>query len=325
MLLIITNTNDPTVDFVEEKLRERKADYFRLNTDVVLSQTTHVFKISNTSLDKDNCRIRMGDIEVKIQDISSVWYRRPVDPIPSSKLQTEISKKFAQDETSYYLRCLWKQLENCRWVNHPKATTWANTKLHQLTLARELGFTIPKSLATNDPVEAKKFFTECNGQMVVKPFKVNALQYSDNPEEVVGILTNKITETDLDSIDTVQYSITFLQEEIVKQDEIRVTVFGDDVFSASISSQLDPNLVTDWRRTTPNPKVWKRFDLPSDIKEQCKQLVKRLDLRFGAIDLARVSNDKFVFFEINPNGQWAWLEIETGMPMSDSLLNILLP
>ena len=35
-------------------------------------------------------------------------------------------------------------------------------------------------------------------------------------------------------------------------------------------------------------------------------------------------DDRFVFFEINPNGQWAWIEQLTGQPLSAALADELL-
>ncbi len=39
----------------------------------------------------------------------------------------------------------------------------------------------------------------------------------------------------------------------------------------------------------------------------CRALVRALNLRFGAIDLVRCDG-KVWFLEINPTGEWAWLE-----------------
>jgi len=46
-------------------------------------------------------------------------------------------------------------------------------------------------------------------------------------------------------------------------------------------------------------------------------------LAFGAIDLALMKDGSCIFFKINPNGQWGWLEEKTGLPMRRVLLNLL--
>lgn len=32
---------------------------------------------------------------------------------------------------------------------------------------------------------------------------------------------------------------------------------------------------------------------------------------------------RYVFLEINPNGQWAWIEETTGLPISEALIELL--
>jgi len=46
-------------------------------------------------------------------------------------------------------------------------------------------------------------------------------------------------------------------------------------------------------------------------------------LEFSAIDLARHIDGTYVFFELNPNGQWAWVEQLTGLPLRYRLADLL--
>jgi D-alanine-D-alanine ligase-like ATP-grasp enzyme len=55
-----------------------------------------------------------------------------------------------------------------------------------------------------------------------------------------------------------------------------------------------------------------RYDsiaLPDKVRESLLALVRSYDLRFAAIDLAVDRAGRWVFFEVNPNGQWAWLDL----------------
>ena len=65
------------------------------------------------------------------------------------------------------------------------------------------------------------------------------------------------------------------------------------------------------------------FNQPKDIQEKCLQLMKRLDLNYGAIDFVQGKEENYVFLEINPNGQWAWIEHLTGMPISKEIVRNL--
>jgi glutathione synthase/RimK-type ligase-like ATP-grasp enzyme len=46
-------------------------------------------------------------------------------------------------------------------------------------------------------------------------------------------------------------------------------------------------------------------------------------LRFGAIDMIVTPEGRYVFLEINPNGQWRWIEDASGLPISDALCDAL--
>jgi len=45
-------------------------------------------------------------------------------------------------------------------------------------------------------------------------------------------------------------------------------------------------------------------------------------MEFGCFDFI-VNNDEWYFLEMNSNGQWAWLEFETGSPISQEIVEYL--
>jgi len=52
-------------------------------------------------------------------------------------------------------------------------------------------------------------------------------------------------------------------------------------------------------------------------------LVEKLGLVFGCIDMIVTPRGEFIFLEINPNGQWLWIEELTGLPISEAIANTL--
>lgn len=101
---------------------------------------------------------------------------------------------------------------------------------------------------------------------------------------------------------------------------MRITVVSNKVFSAKVDSQKLDKTKTDWRKE----KIpFEKYLLPNDIEKKCVELLQKLNLSFGAIDMIRNSNGKYVFLEINPNGQWAWLDMETDLNISDEIINYL--
>ena len=64
-------------------------------------------------------------------------------------------------------------------------------------------------------------------------------------------------------------------------------------------------------------------ELPCEVADRCRLLVRELDLLYGAIDLVRTPDGRYVFLEINPNGQYLWIEHDTGLPISAAVATLL--
>jgi len=60
------------------------------------------------------------------------------------------------------------------------------------------------------------------------------------------------------------------------------------------------------------------------VQELCIRLVERLGLCYGAIDMILTPDGRYVFLEINPSGQYAWIEMQTGLPISAAICDLLL-
>lgn len=90
------------------------------------------------------------------------------------------------------------------------------------------------------------------------------------------------------------------------QVRLRVTVIGDMVWCNQVLYN-NKEIEGDWRLHSKQYLSYPSFDLPIDVQKLCVLLVKSLGLVYGAIDLA-LSNDVFWFIEINPTGEWAWLD-----------------
>ena len=99
----------------------------------------------------------------------------------------------------------------------------------------------------------------------------------------------------------------------------------EDVFAARIDTQdLDEDKgKIDWRQGYDSGLRLSEFILPETIKDKCLALVHALGLNFGCIDLIVRPDGEYVFLECNPNGQWLWVELQTGMKISESIARFL--
>jgi glutathione synthase/RimK-type ligase-like ATP-grasp enzyme len=101
------------------------------------------------------------------------------------------------------------------------------------------------------------------------------------------------------------------QEYIPKRLEYRITVIGDELFAAEIDSQSRDSTTVDWRNWNEGgfDIPYRKADLPSEIAERCLALVRSYGLNFSALDLILTPDDRYVFIENNPNGQFIWVEM----------------
>ncbi|MCM0591675.1 MAG: MvdC/MvdD family ATP grasp protein [Gloeotrichia echinulata DVL01] len=315
MIVIISNSLDVTADYVCSRLEQVKLDYVRLDTDNLIGKTELLYKFNTFSLIIDH-------LTLKPENVSSVWYRRPQ---PLNVLQ---DKPFEKGEQAHTIS-EWKaaiegflaHIPTKLWINHPKNNTSASCKLEQLTRAEKLGLTIPKTLVTQSFEEVINFWEQCKGNVIVKPIYHGYIE-RDNPDEDTLIFTNDVTLNQLKQNQELFYLCpTLFQEKEDKIYDIRVNVIDNEVIAVAIyASQKDKLQATDIRRNNMRNVRYEIVYLPSLVRDKILEFCRSYELRFAAIDMALTKDDKWVFFEVNPNGQWAWLDLEGVTDIASSLL-----
>jgi glutathione synthase/RimK-type ligase-like ATP-grasp enzyme len=254
-----------------------------------------------------------------VNDIESVWYRRPEPPIISPLVTEPDARNVAQAEAQSLLRQLWAAMHEKFWVSWPLNLRRSDQKLLQLQLAVELGFTLPETIVTQDPIKARRLAAAVGGSLAVKT--ISGIVVEGPP--IRAVYTRKITREELPDSASLALCPVLFQGYVEKKSELRVTVVGDDVFATEMHTQADPKSAVDWRRGSPLRVPHSVHELPPGIKLKCRELVRRLGLTFGAIDLIRTPTDDYVFLEINGNGNWAWCEGLTGAPIARAIAKLL--
>jgi glutathione synthase/RimK-type ligase-like ATP-grasp enzyme len=107
------------------------------------------------------------------------------------------------------------------------------------------------------------------------------------------------------------------QELVPDKLDVRATVVGGHLFAAECDAAPDG----DWRLVS-DPR-WRPHELPPEIVARLLQLVRKLDLRFAGIDLLRAPSGDYLFIELNPNGEWGWLQQQLGLPLATVLTELL--
>lgn len=318
MILLITNKEDITVDFIVQELKKRNCCYYRLNTEDIPEFIDVDFCIERNHfhlIDKKK------GISINLLDVSSVYFRRPkistLQYIPNLSNQEKIYLRF---ELSFCLEAIYKILKNAFWINDVYHIREAENKVYQLQIAKQLELNVPSSLISNRNDSIKEFLADDTCNYIIKPIK------SGNVSPQTGsqvIFTSRINRDAFCDNERVAAFPVYLQREINKKYDVRCIIVGKQIFAAQIDSQHCESSVVDWRRAD-QYLPHKRIDLPPAICKKMILLTKRLGLTYSAIDLIQDLDGNYVFLECNPNGQWAWIEKRLGYPISACIVDALL-
>lgn len=316
MLLILTEKTDLTTDYLILKLLERNIPFLRLNTEEYGSEF-------NISLDyrTNSYKLLCQSKEYTIDDFSGVYFRRPALPNLSNIIpKNEIS--FVEREIEALFSGFFRLLSSVKWLNHPRNIFLANSKIEQLKTAQNIGFMIPSTLISSNKSEILNFIKD-ETEVIAKAVKHGFYEYED---KVYLAFTQTLGEDFIVNIDNYIRVPMIFQKKIPKTYDIRVNVIGSKVFATALLSQEWDFSKTDWR-------VWdvcEKFDLkhialslPVEIENKCIEINRFYDLNFSAIDLVLDTNGDYYFLELNPNGQWAWIEEKVGYPLRDEIINFL--
>jgi hypothetical protein len=190
-----------------------------------------------------------------------------------------------------------------------------------LAVADEVGLRIAPTIVTNDLDTAVDFMSE--GATVGKAFHIGFLDDADGNDGRV-IFTTRLDGGGPPTRESLSLAPVILQREIVKAYDVRATVVGCRMFPATIGSQTKTQTTVDWRRGSYPDLPHAPHELPDEVASKCLSLVRLLGLRFAAIDLVLDRTGEYWFLEANPNGQWAWIESRTGLPISSAIVDELL-
>lgn len=295
-ILIITCSYDKTIDYIIEKNKYR-ANFFRFNVDLFAD---YGITISNSYWE-----ISYRNNTINSNTTLSIYYRKPTFPDTS-----DFAPEYRRIINSDILAIIDGLANSFSGVvlTKPYLLRQAENKIFQLIYAKSHSILMPKSFIGNND-----YWKYINDQRIIKPISVGKIETSSG---IAIIQTNLMHEND--SYDSPELTPVYIQEYIKKSFEVRITVVDDDFFAVKIVSD---NMI-DWRAG--NNNQYEIIDIPIEIKKCIKMMMKDFQLRFGAIDYIVDVDGKWYFLEINPNGQWQWLECILGLSISDSIMNMLL-
>jgi glutathione synthase/RimK-type ligase-like ATP-grasp enzyme len=153
-------------------------------------------------------------------------------------------------------------------------------------------------------------------QMIVKPAKSGNVTHGG---EEFAIFTSRVLNEHLDEIESARWSPAIYQALVPKHFDLRVTIVGRKIFAAAIDSQSDPAASLDWRQTNNQQLPHHRVTIPDEIAVKLLSMMDSLRLTFGAFDMILTPSGEYVFLEVNPSGQWLWIDDMLEYGISDAV------
>jgi glutathione synthase/RimK-type ligase-like ATP-grasp enzyme len=302
-ILVITSDPDPHVDAVKELLPDGCKI---LTLDPMRFSDIPPVILTPTQLGNNG---RFSNIQ--LEDIDIVWYRKP-RYLDIGRYPVDLEyQKYVDASIREMVQSLMYSLSEALWVSDYWNIKRGNNKLVQLKLAKKLGFSTLDTLITSDAAVAREFINRYNKRVVTKPLSWG---YAFNPENedyyeyfYATSLRDIPMKEIIDELSNLSYAPAIFQQEVVEGIDIRATIIGTQIYTCEIHKQKHSR--TDWREyITTDELQFKTHTLPEEIYCKCIDMLDHMGLKFGVIEFKLDPKGNYWFMEINPNGQWLFVQ-----------------
>ena len=252
-----------------------------------------------------------GSPATRLTDARAIWTRRPGPPgIPASVIDTE-HRRFARQEWQDLLDGLTLALGLDAVMINPLPAQRVAVKPYQLAIAQRVGLRVPETLITSDPLRAEHFIDAHHGRVVHKAMTSPRNAFVD---------TRQWKETDRSALDQLLIGPAIFQDLVDGPVDIRATIVGQEIYAAAIGTAqsragLDSRLDLDVPISV--------YELPRETAGRLQKLMAALGLTFATVDLKVDNAGDLHFLELNPQGQFLYIEILTGLPIAAAMARLL--
>jgi len=255
-------------------------------------------------------RFRIPSVQVDMESVLGIWWRRFRAPVPAKSLVELNVRDYARRSTRETLEGLaLGAASKATLINDPFFEDRANVKPFQLKAASQAGLLIAPTLISNSPESILKFARhqwDAGHQVVYKSVAAN---------QIAGF-TQQLNEADLEKLSSASHCPTIFQRRVSGID-VRIAVTPSRMFAlGEHSSEVDV------RRDTNSS--YHPYELAPADEKLIRRLHQSLGLAFASYDFKCDSEGRLWFLEVNPSGQWLWLELNGGYPLSAVIASLLM-
>ena len=245
-----------------------------------------------------------------LSQVKSIWWRRPQDFMFDERISNPTNRNFATGESITAFQGLFQCL-GTKWINHPHRDSEAAHKSWQLQVAQEVDLQIPPTLITSNPKSAKEFWKAHGNDVVYKQFVAAKETWRE---------TRRLKAGDEFLAESISLAPVIFQGFVKGVADLRVIAIENDLFAAA--AEMDGAEYPEDVRMNLGIE-YKPHNLPDAVRTKILNLMQRLRLTYGAIDLRLTPEGEYIFFEINPSGQFLYIEQHTGLKIKAALARAL--
>ena len=248
-------------------------------------------------------------------EIKSVWYRRTDIQVCrfgngmfSQAGLENYSREHIKTRTEQIRRCMHnkKCLGKFGFGNY--------NKIEFLEICTSLKIEIPKTMITKSKRNLLDFWNNCSKEIITKslafPFECENYTESGEIESYRLGYTVPVGKSEMELLPEF-FDLSIFQEKLDKQFEIRTIYLDGKTYSQAIFSQSREEAALDYRQGYDSGMRMCNYTLPALVEEQVQKLMKELHLNFGSLDIVVTKDNRYVFLEVNPNGQYGAVSLAT--------------
>jgi glutathione synthase/RimK-type ligase-like ATP-grasp enzyme len=242
-------------------------------------------------------------------DAEAIWCRRLSSP-PRFHPSDGQEDQFCLGEEQRFTKWLIGMQEDhpIRWINRPSAGQAAENKFRQLRFAKFHGIRIPRTLVTAQP-DRFRGFLRTEGVIVAKG--LDAYSWEESGESLAAFATVLDYERGSQlSDEDIAKCVTIYQERIDKAADLRMVVMGADVFAYKITQNGEQHLDYRIGFFKQNHLRYEPISVPAALRKKMVRFMDSLGINFASADFALTADGEFIFLDLNPNGQWLFIEAE---------------
>lgn len=315
LVLLLTHSGDFfTIDRVGAAVERRGMQTYRFDTDRFPAEVTVAAHLRDGGA---AVTIDDGEQRIDLSQVRSVWMRRLWSPRGLSTLDPRW-RGVSQHHCRVALTQLLPLLPETRWLDRIDVQLAAESKPRQLIEATAVGLSVPETMVTNSAAAARQFVREQPGSAITK--LLEPIAYSMQGGDGDFAYTSRVEADDLPHLETLRWVPQIFQPEVPKSRELRVVMVGSRCFVGAIDTRKTARGQVDWRRLRADEgPPWQAAELPTEVAERGRALLDRLGLTFGVLDFIVTPADEHILLEVNPAGEWGWLERDLDLPIADAI------